>query len=77
MEIILMSFPKNSCLEQMGHLGPRTAHSHISGSAVSIVLQFCTMKGAKKDMKIILMVFLRKILFRAIRSFWSKNGTFL
>ena len=40
MEIILMSFPKNYCLEQMGHLGPRMAHPHNSGSAVSIVLQF-------------------------------------
>ena len=47
---------------------------HSSGSAVRIVLQFCTMKGAKRDMGIILMVFLKEILFRAIWSFWNKNG---
>ena len=32
------------------------------------------MKGAKRDMKIILMFFLKEILFRAIWSFWNKNG---
>ena len=66
----------------MGHLGSRMSHpvsrqdvrSHNSGSAVRIVLQFCTMKGAKRDMGIILMVFLKEILFRAIWSFWNKNG---
>ena len=36
--------------------------SQNSGSAVRIVLQFCTMKGAKTDMEIILMVFLKEIL---------------
>ena len=54
----------------MGHLGPRMSHpvsrqdvrSHNSGSAVRIVLQFCTMKGAKSDMEIILIVFLKEIL---------------
>ena len=36
--------------------------SHNSGSAVRIVLQFCTMKGTKRDMEITLMVFLKEIL---------------
>ena len=36
--------------------------SHNSGSAVRIVLQFCTMKGTKRDMEIILTVFLKEIL---------------
>ena len=31
------------------------------------------MKGAKRDMEIILMVFLKEILFRAIWSLWDKN----
>ena len=35
---------------------------------------FCIMKGAKGDMEIILMVFLKEILFIAIWSFWNKNG---
>ena len=49
----------------MGHfdLKPRIhILSHNSGSAVRIVLQFCTMKGTKRDMKIKLMVFLKEIL---------------
>ena len=45
-----------------------------SGAAVRIVLKFYTMKRAKRDMGIILMVFLKEILFRAIWSFWNKNG---
>ena len=49
------------------------------GSAVRIVLQFCTMNVAKRDMGIILMVFLKEILFTAIWSFWNKKwyGVFL
>ena len=38
----------------MGHLGPKIAHSHNSGSAVRIVLTFCTIKGTKRDMGIAL-----------------------
>ena len=38
----------------MGHLGPKIAHSHNSGSAVRIVLTFCTIKGIKRDMGIAL-----------------------
>ena len=47
---------------------------HKFQSAIGIVLQFCTMKGAKRDMEIILLVFLKEILFRAIWSFFNKNG---
>ena len=36
------------------------AHPYNSGPTVSIALQFCTVKGAKKDMAIILMIFLKK-----------------
>ena len=45
----------------MDYFGSRMAHSHKSRSVVKIVLQFCTMKAAKRDMEIILMVFLKKI----------------
>ena len=38
-------------------LGMKMAHSHNSGSAVRIVLQFCTIKGTKRYMKILLVVF--------------------
>ena len=61
MEIMLMAFPKKLCLGQMGHLRPKMVHPHNSGSTVRIVLQCCTIKGAKRDMGIILMVFLKKI----------------
>ena len=47
---------------------------HNSGSTVKIVLQFCTMKEAKRDMGIILMVFWKEVLFRAIRLFGNKNS---
>ena len=58
MEIILMAFQKKSCLAQMGYLRPKIARPHNSGSAVRTVLQCCT--GVKRDMEIILMVFLKK-----------------
>ena len=45
----------------MGHLRPKMAYPHNSGSTVKIVLQCCTMKGAKRDMEIILIVFLKYI----------------
>ena len=48
----------------MGHLGPRKVYPHNSGSSVGIALQFYTMKGAKRGMEIILLLFLKKILFR-------------
>ena len=44
----------------MGQLRPKMVHPHNSGTTVRIVLQYCTMKGAKRDMEIILMVFLEK-----------------
>ena len=45
----------------MAHLGPRMVHPpHNSGFAVRIVLQFYAMKGAKRDMVIILTFFPKK-----------------
>ena len=64
---------KKSCLGQMGYLGPRMVHPHNSVSAVRIVLQFCTVKSAKRDKEIFLMVFLKEMLLRAICSFWNEN----
>ena len=60
MEIILMAFPKKSCLRQMSHLRPKVERPHNSGSAARIVLQCCIMKGANRDIEVILMVFLKK-----------------
>ena len=43
----------------MSHLRPKVERAHNSGSAVRIVLQCCIMKGANRDMEVILMVFLK------------------
>ena len=37
------------------------AHPHNSGSAGRILLQFCTMKGANRQMRIIVIIFQKKI----------------
>ena len=73
MEIMSIAFPKNSSSGQMSHSGPKMVHHHNSGSAAMIVL-YCTMRGAKREMEIIVMVFLEKILLGAIWSFWPTNG---
>ena len=36
-----MAFPKKSCLGQMGHLKPKLACAHSSGSTGRILLQCC------------------------------------
>ena len=46
---------------------------HNSESAAQIVLQFCIVKGAKRPMEILLMAFLKRILFGGNGSFWHKN----
>ena len=57
----------------MGHLRPKMARPHNSESAIRIVLQYCTMKGAKRDMEIIIMVFLkRKIIWGNLVIFVQK-----
>ena len=73
MEITSIAFPKNSSSGQMSHSGPKMVHPHNSGSAAMIV-SYCIMRGAKREMEIIVMVFLEKILLGAIWSFWPTNG---
>ena len=41
----------------MGHCMPKTCTSHNSGSAGRIALEFCPMKGANSQMKMILLIF--------------------
>ena len=50
----------------MGHLEPNMSELWIHCKDWRIVLKFCTMKEAKRDMGIILMVFLKEI-------FWKKS----
>ena len=53
-------------------LAPKMARSQNSGSALKIALQFCTMKEAKRDMEIILMVFLKKFYLEQLGHFGRK-----
>ena len=53
----------------MGHLGPRMSHPALQLWIRCKVCFTCTMKGAKRYMEIMLMFFLKEILFRAIWSF--------
>ena len=55
------------------HFGPKMARRHNSGSTLRIFLKFCIMKGAKRYMKIILMVSLKKISFCADGPFWAQK----
>ena len=60
----ILFFPKKIFVGQMDYLVTKRAHPHNSGSTVKIVLQFCTMKKAKRDIDIILTVFLKKNLIQ-------------
>ena len=46
---------------------------HNFGSTLRIFLKFCTAKGAKRYVKIILTVFLKKFSFGASRPFWAQK----
>ena len=48
---------KNFHLGKWAILGPKTKHPHNSGSAGRIFLKFCTMKGAIRQMRMILIIF--------------------
>ena len=52
MEVMLMAHSKKFWFGGNGSFRTQNVpSSHNSGSAVRIVLQFCTMKGAKRDME--------------------------
>ena len=69
MEIKVMTFPKKFLL---GGNGLFRIQNGTSSQLWIRCKEFCTMKGAKRVMEIILMVFLKKILFGAIGHFGSK-----
>ena len=72
MELMLMVFWKtNSNLGQMCHFGPKIACRDNSGSTLRNFLKFCLMKGAKRYMKIMMMVFSKKI---SMGHFGPENG---
>ena len=47
-------------------LGPKMAHPQNSKSTVKLLKKFCRMKGADRYMKVLLVVFRRKISFGEI-----------
>ena len=59
---------RNSYSRQMD-IGPKIMHSHNCGSTARSFFRFCTIKETKRQIKIKLIVFLEKILFRAIGPF--------
>ena len=65
---------KNWGQGQLGHIGPKMVDPHNSGSVKKIsFFQFCIMKGTKKCIKIIIMVFSEKIMFGANPAFWTQE----
>ena len=60
MKKIAMIFSRNFLFRENGPLRAHWVISDNSGSTVIIVLQLCTMKGAKRDMEIILTFFSEK-----------------
>ena len=56
----------------MGHFGSTLAHLHDSGCTLKIFQKIFTMKGTKKHMKFILVVFVKKSLFRVFSDTWHK-----
>ena len=63
---------KNSHLGKWAILVPKIAHPHNSGSTGRIFLKFCTMEGANRQMRIILIISKKKI-FKAIGPFWAQK----
>ena len=58
-------YQKSIVHDKWAILVPKIAHPHNSGSALRIFLKFCSMKGANRYMKILL------VLFRQNNSFWA------
>ena len=60
---------KNSHLGKWTILDPKVVHPHDSRSAGRIFINFCTMKGANRQMRMILIIFIKKYLFEAYGPF--------
>ena len=57
----------------MGHFVSKLAGPHNSGCALRIFLKFCTMKGAKRHMNFMFVVFTKKILLRVNELLWAQK----
>ena len=63
---------KNYHLGKWAILHPKIAHPHNSGSAGRIFLKFCTVKGANRQMRMII-IFPKKVLFGVNGPFWVQK----
>ena len=70
-KIIFMFFSKK-CLRQMDYLSTIMVHADNSGSTPRHVLKFCTVKGAKRQINILIFS-PKEILFGAIGPFWGNE----
>ena len=75
MKMILIFSKKLFVWGKWTMLGPKKAHPHNFGSTVRIFLKFCTIKGANREMKVIIMVCTKKICSGQMDYFGPKNGT--
>ena len=66
-------FEKNSDLGKWSILGPKIVDPHNSGSAGRIFLKFCTMKGANRWVRVILIIF-QKIFCLGQMDHFGPNG---
>ena len=57
-------------------LGQKMAHPHNSGLAIRIFFKFCRIKGANKQMKLMLMIFFKKKFCGTIRKIILCNFDF-
>ena len=59
--MLITRFSKeNSHLGKWAILGPNIVHPHNSGSAERLFFKFCTMKGANRQMSVMLIIFQKK-----------------
>ena len=66
-------FQKIFYLGQMNHLGPKNDASHNSGFALKNFLNFFTLKRVNRQMKVIIMVCTKKIMFLTNGPFWAQK----
>ena len=69
---LINRFSEKIIIWGMGHFGPKIVHN--SGSAGRIFLKFCTMKGADRSIRMILIIFQKKFCLGQMDHVGPKNG---
>ena len=61
----------------MGHFEPKIiVHPQSSGFTLKVFFKFCTLKKAKRHMKVILMFLSKDFRLKQMGHFWVETGTF-